>query len=47
MLALTYPNFFNVETRTAKLTTMGDPLVKLNTWINREVFRPDLARVHE
>jgi len=47
MLALTYPNFFNVETRTVKLTTMGDPLVKLNTWINCEVFRPDLARVHE
>lgn len=42
MLAPTYPVFFDVETRTAKLTAMGDPLVKLNAWINCVVFRPDL-----
>ncbi|BBJ22265.1 transposase [Candidatus Nitrotoga sp. AM1P] len=46
MLTPTYPGFFDVETRTAKLTAMGDPLVKLNAQINREAFRPDLARVH-
>lgn len=42
MLAPTYPVFFGVETRTAKLTAMDDPLVKLNAWINCEVFRTDL-----
>ena len=41
------PGFFDIETRTAKLTTMGDPLVKLNAQINWEAFRPDLVRVHE
>ncbi len=41
------PGFFDIETRTAKLTAMGDPLVKLNAQINWEAFRPDLARVHE
>ncbi len=42
-----YPGFFDVETRTAKLTAMGDPLVKLNAQINWGIFRPDLARVHD
>jgi hypothetical protein len=38
MLAPTYPGFFDVETLTSKLTTMSDQLLKLNAWINREVF---------
>lgn len=42
-----YPGFFDIETRTTKLTAMGDPLVKLNAQIDWEAFRPDLARVHE
>jgi IS5 family transposase len=42
-----YPVFFDIETRTTKLTAMGDPLVKLNAQINWEAFRPDLVRVHE
>lgn len=42
-----YPGFFDIETRTTKLTAMGDPLVQLNAQINWEAFRPDLARVHE
>ena len=40
------PSFFDVETRTAKLTEMGDPLVGLNAQIDWEAFRPDLQRVH-
>jgi IS5 family transposase len=40
------PGFFDVETRTAKLTEMGDPLVGLNAQITWEAFRPDLQRVH-
>jgi IS5 family transposase len=42
-----YPGFFDIETRTTKLTAMGDPLVRLNAQINWEAFRPDLTRVHE
>jgi IS5 family transposase len=41
------PGFFDIETRTAKLTVMGDPLVRLNAQIDWEAFRSDLARVHE
>ena len=41
------PGFFDMETRAAKLTVMGDPLVTLNAQINWEGFRPDLARVHD
>ena len=40
------PGFFDVESRTAKLTALGDPLVTLATQIDWEAFRPDLARVH-
>jgi len=40
------PGFFDVETRTAKLTEMGDPLVGLNAQISWEAFRPDLQRIH-
>ena len=41
------PGLFDVEERAAKLTAIGDPLVGLNTQIDWEAFRPDLARVHE
>lgn len=41
------PSFFDVETRTAKLTEMGDPLVGLNAQIDWEAFRSDLQRVHD
>lgn len=41
------PGFFDLETRAAKLTEMGDPLVELNALIDWEAFRPDLLRVHE
>ncbi len=40
------PGFFDVETLTAKLTGMGDPLVRLNARIDREAFRSDLQRIH-
>jgi hypothetical protein len=40
------PSFFDVATRTAKLTEMGDPLVGLNAQIDWEAFRSDLQRVH-
>jgi len=40
------PGFFDIETRAAKLTDMGDPLVKLDANIDWEAFRPDLDRVH-
>ena len=41
------PSFFDVESRTVKLTAMGDPLVTLDAQIDWEAFRCDLARVHE
>ena len=41
------PGLFDMETRAAKLTAMGDPLVTLNPQINWEAFRPDLARGHD
>lgn len=41
------PGFFDIETRTSKLTEMGDPLVELNTMIAWEAFRSDLQRVHD
>src|SRR3989304_2395378 len=41
------PGFFDMETRAAKLTGMGGPLVSVNAQINWEGFRPDLARVHD
>ena len=40
------PGFFDLQTRTAKLTEMGDPLVELNVLIDWEAFRPDLLRIH-
>lgn len=40
------PGFFDVESRTAKLTEMGDPLVGLNAQIDWEAFRSDLNRIH-
>lgn len=41
------PGFFDVDERAAKLTALGDPLVKLKAEIDFEAFRPDLNRVHE
>ncbi len=41
------PGFFDVESRAAKLTALGDPLVTLAAQIDWEAFRADLARVHE
>lgn len=41
------PGLFDREERSAKLTAMGDPLVKLKKVIDFEAFRPDLNRVHE
>ena len=41
------PGFFDLETHTAKLTEMGNPLVELNALIDWEAFRPDLLRVNE
>ena len=41
------PGFFDIQTRTAKLTEMGNPLVELNGLIDWEAFRPDLLRVHD
>ena len=40
------PGFFDVESRTAKLTEMGDPLVGLNAQIDWEAFRSELNRIH-
>ena len=41
------PGFFDVDERVAKLTVLGDPLVKLKAEIDFEVFRSELNRVHE
>ncbi len=41
------PSFFAVQSRTVKLTAMGDPLVTLDAQTDGEAFRCDLARVHE
>jgi len=41
------PGLFDVDERAAKLTALGDPLVKLKAEIDFEVFRSDLNRVHE
>lgn len=41
------PGFFDIESRAAKLTSLGDPLVALEAQIEWEAFRCDLARVHE
>jgi transposase, IS5 family len=38
---------FDVDERAAKLTALGDPLVKLKAEIDFEAFRTDLNRVHE
>jgi IS5 family transposase len=35
------------EEREAKLTAMGDPLVKLKDIVNFEDFRPDLSRIYD
>ena len=37
--------FFDEENRYKKLTELGDPLEKLNSIMNWEVFRDDLTRV--
>lgn len=41
------PGFFDRERRAAKLSELGDPLVRLNAEIDWEAFRADLNRVHE
>ncbi len=41
------PGFFDIERRAAKLSELGDPLVRLNAEIDWEAFRADLNRVHE
>jgi IS5 family transposase len=41
------PSFFDRERRAAKLSELGDPLVRLNAEIDWEAFRADLNRVHE
>jgi IS5 family transposase len=41
------PGFFDLETRTNKLTEMGDPLVALRPQIDWEAFRVDLWKIHE
>jgi IS5 family transposase len=41
------PGFFDIQTRAAKLTEMGDPLVELNGLIDWEAFRPALLRMHD
>lgn len=41
------PGFFDIETRTEKLTEMGDPLVWLKARIDWEAFRSELNRIHE
>ena len=41
------PGFFDVESRTAKLTALGDLRVTLAAQIDWEAFRPNVARVHE
>jgi IS5 family transposase len=40
------PGFFDIQSRTSKLTQMGDPLVGLNRQIDWEAFRSDLGKVH-
>jgi IS5 family transposase len=42
-----HPGLFDLDERAAKLTALGDPLVKLKAEIDFEAFRPDLERVHE
>ncbi len=41
------PGLFDLDDRAAKLTALGDPLVRLKAAIDFEAFRPDLNRVHE
>jgi IS5 family transposase len=43
---MSQPGFFDIQSRTSKLTQMGDPLVGLNRQIDWEAFRSDLAKVH-
>lgn len=47
MGAIYQPGFFDIETRSDKLTNLGDPLVKLKDQINWEAFRSDLNRIHK
>lgn len=42
-----HPGLFDVGERAAKLTAVGDPLVKLKAGIDFEVFRADRERVHQ
>lgn len=42
-----HPGFFDVDERAAKLTALGDPLVKLKAEIDFEAFRADLKRVRQ
>ena len=37
--------FFDEENRYKKLTELGDPLEKLNSVMNWEIFRDELTRV--
>lgn len=37
--------FFDEENRYKKLTELGDPLEKLNSIMNWEIFRDDLTQV--
>ena len=47
MILYSQPGFFDIKNRIAKLTSLGDPLVKLNAEIDFEDFRSDLNRIHE
>ncbi len=42
-----HPGLFDLDERAARLTALGDPLVKLKAEINFEAFRADLERVHD
>ena len=40
-------SFFDAEKRYEKLTELGDPLEKLNSVMDWEIFRDELTRVSE
>lgn len=42
-----HPGLFDLDERAAKLTALGDPLVRLKAEIDFEAFRGDLCRVHQ
>lgn len=41
------PGFFDLDERHAQLSKAGDPLVRLNTVVDWEMFRPLLTTLHE